>query len=150
MLLFTFTSFKISILLCMHTKLMSYKRKNVLSKLFCFYIFVFFVWNAIISVQHLRWILNLHSFTQQTYLFVCKQIYIDTLCKMRSNGNVFKIRSICFKVIYLMTNQSLSSTFLPLLNAKYKILANVPSNSVLFQSVCRARIRNWYVCSFDK
>ena len=147
MLLFTFTSFKISILICKHAKLMSYKRINVLSKLFCFYIFVFFVWIAIISVQHLRWILNRHS---KTYLFVCKQIYIDTRCKMRSNGNVFKIRSICFKVKYLMTNQSLSSTFLPLLNAKYKILANVPSNSVLFQSVCRTRIRNWYVCSFDK
>ena len=30
---------------------------------------------------------------------------------MHSNGNVFKIRGICFKVIWLMTNQNLSLTF---------------------------------------
>ena len=39
---------------------------------------VFFVWNAIISVQHFRQILSLHSYTQWTYLFACKQIYIGT------------------------------------------------------------------------
>ena len=68
---------------------------------------VFLVWNAIISVQHSRLILTLHSFTQWTYY-----LYIDTRFKMNYDRSVFKIRGVYYnKVIYLMTNQSLSSTF---------------------------------------
>ena len=69
--------------------------------------------------------MNLHSFTQWTYSFAFKKIYIDTRLKMHSDGNIFKIRGVCFKCIYIMTYQSLSSTFQR--NIFYtKILANAP------------------------
>ena len=45
--------------------------------------------------------------------FICLQanIYIDIRFKMHSDSNIFKIKGFCFKVMYLMTNQILSSTF---------------------------------------
>ena len=46
--------------------------------------------------------------------------------KMHSDGNFLKIRCVCFKVIiYLMRNQSLSSTFQRNISLA-KILANAP------------------------
>ena len=44
---------------------------------------------------------------------------------MHSDGNDFKIRGVCLKVIYLMTNQSLPSTFKVKMFLT-KILANAP------------------------
>ena len=44
---------------------------------------------------------------------------------MHSDGNVFKIRRVCFKVIYLITYQSLSSTFKRSIFMT-KFLANAP------------------------
>ena len=53
-----------------------------------------------------------------------EQMYIDTRFKTHSDGNVFKISGVCFKVIYLMTNQSFKrNIFLT------KILTNAPSHT---------------------
>ena len=49
------------------------------------------------------------------------QIYIDAPSKMHSDGNVFKVRGVCFKVIYSMTNQSLFQ----LLNAMVGYLESI-------------------------
>ena len=69
--------------------------------------------------------MNVHSFTPWTYQFACIQIYIDTLFKIYSDGNVFKIRGVYFKVIYFNDNQSLSSTFKRNIFLT-KILTNAP------------------------
>ena len=43
-------------------------------------------------------------------LFACKQIYVHTPFLLHSEGNDFKISSVCFKIKSLMTNQSIFST----------------------------------------
>ena len=62
-----------------------------------------FIWIAIISVNIESSLI--HSMNL-TYLFDCKQIYIDTRFEMHSNGNILKITGVCFKVENLMTIQS--------------------------------------------
>ena len=52
-------------------------------------------------------------------------VQVITGVKMHSDRNVFKIRGVCFKVVYLLTNQSHSSTF-KRNNFLTKILANAP------------------------
>ena len=52
---------------------------------------IFFIWSAINIVQHSPLILNLHSISQWTYLFDCKQKkYIYTPFSLHSKGYVFK------------------------------------------------------------
>ena len=61
-------------------------------------------------------------------LFACKQMYIDTCTcfQMHYDGNVLKISGVCFKVIYLMTNQRLSSNL-----KRNTFLTNILANATI-------------------
>ena len=58
---------------------------------------------------------------------------------MYSDGNVFKIRGVCFTVLYLMTTQSLSSTLK--LNREYILdMSLLKTVSLQIQPLVRSRI----------
>ena len=71
---------------------------------------VFYVWNAISIVQLSRYILNLQCIPSIVYCLARKYMFILRFnCKYE--GNDFKISGVCFIITYLMTNQSLISTY---------------------------------------
>ena len=66
---------------------------------------------------------------------------------MHSDGNVFKIRGVCFKVMYLMTNQNLYSSFKCNIFLT-KILANTPLTVRVCQNTDQREINHFEPNSF--